>query len=1061
MSTSFANEEFELNYVKIDTKNELRLLGVEDFGIETNTYMSTLAQFQHEEITKKLNKFLTNESIPESSDLLKVNIEYHKKILKFINNDKKKVLYNSVNTILSIDYKDKFIFNKSNVQDICIALAHGFSEIKKKYNFNTYKDFRDALGRVKLEKFDCYKLFINNDYLKMKEKEKERNDFSLSRCSQNKPITASTPMKDIYDENSEEENNPGNEEVDKSNNKAKGIFYIDNNLKNIILSSDMKSDSNTKEDELRKLYTKEYFLYPSHNKKYMPEKLELPIEIYILLYKLKNIKTLIFQIKNVDEQFEKMAIFLLINLSWLFIKGIDDVKFDLENEEMLQELNNHFNERSIQEYYFFNRSKDLVYYTICHQARTINCWDPEGDIYFDDNVQESKNENNKIVYSYNPQPNEEASSFDNHLFNIYDEFGNVSKMKYIIPINNAFRPDNIDYINYNDSYDPNSNNIEPYTMSKFDAQKGDMGSLNLPQAMTFTKTTISNINDIPSLDSKSGENISPILNKYKSNLHMIPIYSYFFSTNLKKIKRLSLYFQTPFTYEINNLFKANLNSDNSHFLILAKKIESLNEANFSFNCLDNTSFDYILGIINNNTNITCLRLSFFTPDINYYDDSLFNLCAARKIKLPKLFQEYKKYLLTTHNKKRKMNYFILNEKFLDGFSTNLCNFFNLLKMQAFNGLNELVLRFDMPFPILESEKYVILIIKFIINIFVMLTFQENRIKTFKILAPNLILNCNKMPYIKQLFEEISLKNETEVVVVEQETIKKGRKMSQKENLGDAGREILEKLSQQNFDRNDNDYKIDVDKNIEKYGMKKGNSVLKKNYKGNEILNNMIKNKKDATPKSKRNELNRNTYLENIILQAKIFDLPQIFNICIMNNLSGLKSINLGKMDKTTFVGFINSYKKNYTYLTNLISLKISLDLSVISYANSEKYVLDYINLNSPKIEEKFLFSDLQIKKEVTMKEFIELVYLKAKVTKLVVQISNENEHILSKVMSKFISEKQKECKTEMYSLIFMMNTPQLNKLYNLNILECLSSYYEKKKTRAIICKEENYSYRNY
>ena len=570
--------------------------------------------------------------------------------------------------------------------------------------------------------------------------------------------------------------------------------------------------------------------------------------------------------------------------------------------------------------------------------------------------------------------------------------------------------------------------------------------------------------------------LGQFVNKYKFYFEMITIYSYFFQNNLKRIKKLCLFFHTPFSYEICLLFNMKLHFDNSHFLILANKIETLTEVDFSFNSLDDKSFEYILGIINKNINISSLKLSFFTPDINYYDNSLFNLCSAKKISLTKLFQDQREFEIKySQNKEKRINNYILNEKLLLPFATNLCNFFNLLKMQSLNKLEEFIMRFDIPLPLLDNEKYINLIIKFLINILIMLTFQENKIQTFKILAPNLELNCTTMPYIRQLFKEISLKDEIEEKMnniyeikerrkIKQRTIKEQREKEnelfvKKKELKQKieRKQLLEKMnckddiiieSTKEITINDDDLDMDMDKKIEKYEYKRYKSVAQKIPKEQAARRNESIIIEDITNKN-RSELNKNCTLQNLVLQMKIYELPEIFNICLMNNLNGLKTINIGSLDEITFIGFMNGYKNYHNKLINLTSLKISLGVSITYFSNLEKYILEFININSPKIEEKFLFSDLQILNENKMKELIELVYIKATVPKLVIQISNENEHMLSKVLSKYINES----KTEMNSLIILMDKPEFKKLYNTDILECLFSFYGKKKNRAIICKE--------
>ena len=396
-------------------------------------------------------------------------------------------------------------------------------------------------------------------------------------------------------------------------------------------------------------------------------------------------------------------------------------------------------------------------------------------------------------------------------------------------------------------------------------------------------------------------------------------------------------------------------------------------------------------------------------------------------------------------------------------------------MQSLNKLEEFIMRFDIPLPLLDNEKYINLIIKFLINILIMLTFQENKIQTFKILAPNLELNCTTMPYIRQLFKEISLKDEIEEKMnnileikerrkIKQRTIKEQREKEnelfvKKKELKQKieRKQLLEKMnckddiiieSTKEITINDDDLDMDMDKKIEKYEYKRYKSVAQKIPKEQAARRNESIIIEDITNKN-RSELNKNCTLQNLVLQMKIYELPEIFNICLMNNLNGLKTINIGSLDEITFIGFMNGYKNYHNKLINLTSLKISLGVSITYFSNLEKYILEFININSPKIEEKFLFSDLQILNETKMKELIDLVYIKAIVPKLVIQISNENEHMLSKVLSKYINES----KTEMNSLIILMDKPEFKKLYNTEILECLFSFYGKKKNRAIICKE--------
>ena len=1105
MSFSSSEEEFELNYVKIDSNNDIRLLVKEDFEMETITFMTIITEFGEEKIGKNILSFL-KKTIPDTTDILKANQDYTKQFLKTVNMDKKKVFNSSVNRILSTDFKDKFIFNKTNLQDVCNILTYSFNEIKeKKYKILNAKDFKNVVTQINFDKYDFFKIYANNDYLKNKDKEKIDQTLSResSQCKSTTFSSYSAPMKDL-DIEPYELDEKDLIVLNRYHNEAKGIHYIDYSERNIICSSKLTNNYNyNEEEELKKLLNKECFLYPKNNNNTMPEQIELPIELLILLDKLKNVKTLIFQIQNIDELFMKFAILVLINIKWLFLKGIEEVKFDLGNEEIQQGLVEKFNERTRELYHYYQKNRNLIYYNGSYQARTINCWDPEEDIFFEkfDKDNDIKNDNNKkMEYLYSMQPNGETSTFDNHLCNIYNEFGNLTNLKYIRPFkyakNNKFG--DFQYNQKLEDYE-NSNlelNISVDEIPRLDRESisiNSTSSLNSKNSNNY-QNTMKNINNQNNTNTNNNNNannantkstpqmLTPFINKYKLYFDMILIYCHFFSKNIKKIKKLSLYFHTPFSYEICLKFNMRLNFDQSHFLIMANQIETLTEANFSFNAIDDKSFEYILGIIFKNTYLSSLKISFFTPDINYFDDSLFNLISSKKISLTKLFQDQMEYEIKNGQEEdKKINNYILNEKLLEPFATNLCIFFNILKIKTLNNLEELILRFDIPLPLLDNQKYLILIVKFLTNILIMLTFQENKIKTLKLLAPYLELNGSNMPYIRQLFKEISLKDEIEEKMNDEKEIKKKKTTKQKElkeqrekeneikekkkELKDKNsrKELLEKINskdnisqalQEKKDENDNDKDedYDVEKNYEIYDFKRYNSVIQKKAPEKAARRQESFQMEELSIK-KRSELSKNICLEHLTMHFKIYDLPEIFNICIMNNLSGLKSINLGNFDEITFIGFINNYRKYINHLTSLTSLKICLGASVTSYISLEKYILEFININSPVIEEKFLFSDLNIINENKMRELIELVYEDAVVPKLVIQIGTENFHLLSKILYKFINEKKERCKEEMISMIILMDMPEFQKLYNQGILECLSSFYGMRKNRAIICKD--------
>ena len=1063
-----SEDEFELNYVKIDGKNEIKLLGADDYAAEMSTFFSTVTEYEQEKIAKKVIIDIEN-YIPENSELLKSNIEFSKKFLKIISANKKKKLYESINRILSIDFKNQLIFNFTNIFDICSILALFFSEIKK-YKITTIEELKKRIKTIDLNKHDFLTIYLDYKSLKNKKDSKSSSVLNQSRSTDN------SSMKDIKD------NIDTILELEEVSYSKK---LNDNNIeRNIKFNSVLNSESNYfKEEEHRKILAKENFLYPNCNKNKSKEvkvnKSELPIELILLLYKLKEVTCLIFQIQSLEENFKQLSIMILSNLDWLFIKGIEEVKFDLCSEDIQQGLDEAFESRTDSLYKKYDIIKKNIYYDGSYRARAVNCWMPEGDIFFEKNVERKNSED----FVYNSQNTEDCFIHeDNYIYNIYNPFGNLTNFKYVIPVNYSLKNNLIDssctlekknsnkifsdeYEEFNNTIEKYSESIDIFDIDNFDNLYEQRNSLNSNNNININnlESSTQNNNDI------SNNNSTPFMlrkfsTKFKPYFKMILIYSYYFSKNLKNIKKLNLAFQSSYSYEMYICYKTNLNFDLTHFLIFLSKVETLEEGNFSFNSIDDKSFEYILGILNKNTKLTRLRLSFFTPDINYYDNTLFHLCSEKKISLTKLFVEFDEYLKENEdNQDKNINDFILEEKLLNSLGINFINLSNLLKLQLLKNLEELVLRFDIPLPIMNNQSYIILIIKFLINLLIMLTFQQNKTHTVKILAPNLEFNCNKMPYIRSFFKEISLSddnNQNDINMIEKE------KINDKDNI-ELNAEISNKLSDSDLLSQIPQEKIDdydINKNMENYdsskrykSMMQKSTVEKAAIRRNTVNSNHNENSINENKNNKSRKLNPNDSLENLVLQMKIYNLPEIFNICKINNLSGLKSINLGNLDEITFKGFVKDYKLNCCQLKSLTSIKINLAISVLSFKDLEDYILEYININTPKLEEKFLLSNLIINSEEKMKELIKLVYLKADIEKIILTINYNNIDLFSKLLSQFINEYKTNYLNIMHSLIFTIHHPKYKKLNKLGILKFLSSFITLNKNRMILCNENPYS----
>ena len=193
-------------------------------------------------------------------------------------------------------------------------------------------------------------------------------------------------------------------------------------------------------------------------------------------------------------------------------------------------------------------------------------------------------------------------------------------------------------------------------------------------------------------------------------------------------------------YDINeNIFDVNF-----HLLdFINHKINKLNQLNMEINALDLLAFNKILNLIYNNHDLTILNFSFFSSDITYFRRALLKLYNQTFGKVEKLI---------IHNDDK------IEEKIINSLSPffieNLSVLFNILiKMQK---LENLGLNFDLPLILINHQKYIIPIIKFMLNILFFIDNYKCNINKLTILASDIILDQRTLLGKSEIFFDIDI-----------------------------------------------------------------------------------------------------------------------------------------------------------------------------------------------------------------------------------------------------------------------------------------------------------------
>jgi len=886
----------DIDYFSIDGKNELKFISKKKINekISDNVISEENKNIQND-IKSYLNLLLPK---IKNNDKLKLNNELSKKY-----NEKFKleqnILFESVNRILSFNSNEIFIFNKKNTSDLTYILVFIFYNNINKYKLKNYLDMESRINQIRKDQIDVTHLFID----------KKNTNKNLNNIEK-KQLSIDDYMEKIY--------------------------YKDNpsqlSQNNVII-----------------------YKYPYQSIK-QTNNYSLPIELIILLNKFSNIKKFVFPILHSDEKKKFQILFILLNQEWIF-PNIKEVLFDLSDSE-LQEGIYKIYEKGLS--YIFKK-KEINFKTTNYdfKRKKFISWNAFGDISLINNINDisnrtlsynSKDSNNKsdessiIDYSLSSNPYSYNESMENLNLDYNDIiYNNINNNYYL---NNNNDSNNEDSIKERVKQVLNNNNIEKKQKNftffpLFKAFKN----------FSINKNNVNNENNDENGNNSNNTNndlqfvlLEKFININSSPFEVIILYSYFIS--LLKLNSLSLIFNEHFSKEIEIFLKMKkcLNMD-FHFLLLLNKLNSLNELNIEFNSLDSKSFERIIYLIDKNPSLEILRISFFVSDVNYSPYSLLKLCNGLKMNTFDLIKEQKKTVFEEMAKNFEyidIDIFLTYKKLYNDFSLNISKLFFILTKKQ--NLKELILLFDIPFILRVNDMYTIIFLKLIINIITMISHNDNKIETLKIISPSLPLDNRFFPLLSDLLQLNSCKD--------------------------------------------------------------------------------------------------NSTLRNFTFQFKIYQCINLSYI-ISNKI---KILFLGDLDEITFNSLIKDYKKpDFIKFSELISIKINLNLTVILLDNILQSCVDYLQYSPPNLKEKVLLSNMTTDNKNIMKSLINSLFFKTNsVDNVLINFAKSAENIYLTALS--------EINVENNIVIKYIDQVIFNKRRNIKKMfeNIISEEYKKKFNKSII-----------
>ena len=698
--------EDSLNYILINHKNTIEEVDEDTQSKQLVEFANSLAIHDGEDIGKGINKFF-NQILPENKeeDVLKINIAISNKMSKL--KDKKEIINKSLNEIIKKEETTNIVLTSDLSQNISNVLSSIFHKIKKRNKIKTYDEFIQQTY-----KYDS----VKNNILKKFLVERE---------------TIAGNSKNIINKSCIIDNRKSSPIFKKSSKNYGDEFKLNKSLKNINNDNLLQQKNNTFGN------IDNNYIYEYNEKKYDDRDDILPVEIHILKRKFQSIKKIKLILYNSSQNNHNNS----VNN---FNKSYSGNLINSPNKNTLAKEENFINRKNSFKIYENLTSKDVqnnIYVLLNIVWLFPELLELEIDLTNDNIIKDQI-----LLYQ------EKLKLFSKKI-------GHSLKSVYYPPPNFSNKKNNLDPLKESNCFtfcilhDENPSFDEDLSFS-LDIQEDEISPKNNNSSIIPRTTTVS-------LEENVINESEKFMNKYTPALQMIIIYGFFIS---KLTNVCFCNFIIPFNLEdeiIILLKKYNIFFSEFHFTsFLCSSKMNIFQITLKFNSLDTKIFEEIINLLFKSDNLRICRLKFFPDEYYLQNEILFKLLESTNPyyknltskNIAKRVNQYNKYKLEPN---QELESHLLG-KLTENFENNMTKFFQVLKLK--NSLNELFLLFDIPNLLNKNDYFIIIIIKFLLNLFILIDESKLDLLSFIIKGKNLSFDNRKFPFLSNFFDQINIYN---------------------------------------------------------------------------------------------------------------------------------------------------------------------------------------------------------------------------------------------------------------------------------------------------------------